>query len=268
MNFANLNPVYQALLGTLFSWGMTGFGAAFVYFTKKLDKKILDVMLGFAAGIMIAASFWSLLAPAIELSVELNLPKWLPAALGFMIGGLFLKLLHRILPHLHYGLRRNQANGIKTDWHKSTLLILAITLHNVPEGLAVGVAFGAAAAGLKGATVAGALALAIGLGLQNFPEGMAVSFPLRRTGMSRWKSFFYGQLSGIVEPISAVLGAALVLSSKRILPYALGFAAGAMIFVVAEELIPECQQSNNSDAATLGLLIGFTIMMILDVAMG
>jgi len=263
-----LHPVIQALMGTLFTWFMTALGAATVFGTKEVNRKLLDVSLGFAAGIMIAASYWSLLAPAIEMSEGSGVPKWLPAAVGFLGGGIFLRLVDKSLPHLHLGLPMEKAEGIKTSWHRSTLLILAITLHNIPEGLAVGVAFGAVAAGLPSATLPAAIALAVGIGLQNFPEGMAVSFPLRREGMSTGKAFWYGQLSGVVEPIAGVLGAALVLVARPILPYALAFAAGAMIFVVVEEVIPESQQNGYGDLATMGVMIGFTVMMILDVALG
>ena len=225
-------------------------------------------MLGFAAGVMIAASFWSLLSPSIELSEEMGLIPWIPAVIGFLAGGAFLRIIDRILPHLHLFESIEQAEGIKTSLKKSTLLVLAITLHNIPEGLAVGVAFGAVAAGIPSASLAGAIALALGIGLQNFPEGMAVSVPLRREGLSRAKSFWYGQLSGFVEPIAGVIGAAAVLSMRGILPYALAFAAGAMIFVVIEEAIPESQSSGNTDIATLGVMSGFAVMMVLDVGLG
>jgi ZIP family zinc transporter len=266
--FKDLNPIVQALLGTLFTWLLTASGAAVVFFARDLSRKMLDGMLGFAAGVMIAASFWSLLAPAIEMSEATNLPGWLPAVIGFLVGGVFLRLLDRLLPHLHLFLPIEQAEGIKTKWRRTTLLVMAITLHNFPEGLAVGVAFGAVAAGLPSATLAGAVALAVGIGIQNFPEGMAVSMPLRREGISRLKSFWYGQLSGTVEPLAGILGAALVLIARPILPYALAFAAGAMIFVVVEEVIPESQTGGHSDAATLGAMLGFALMMTLDVALG
>ena len=226
-------------------------------------------MMGFAAGVMIAASFWSLLAPAIEMSEEVsNLPKWLPALIGFMSGGLFLAGIDKVLPHLHSGFEMDQAEGIPTSWRRSVLLVLAITLHNIPEGLAIGVAFGAVVHGLPSASIGAAVALAIGIGLQNFPEGTAVSVPLRRDGMSRKKAFWYGQLSGSVEPIFGVVGVIAVISMQAILPYALSFAAGAMIFVVVEELIPESQLSGNTDTATLATLFGFSLMMVLDVALG
>lgn len=267
--FINLNPIVQALLGTLFTWGVTAIGAAMVFFFKSINRKILDSMLGFAAGVMIAASFWSLLAPAIDMAEEsVTLPAWFPAVIGFLLGGGFLWLVDRILPHLHIGLPTNEAEGIKTSWQRSILLVLAITLHNIPEGLAVGVAFGAVAAGIPSAGLAGAIALAIGIGLQNFPEGAAVSVPLRREGMSRVRSFFYGQASGLVEPMAGVVGAALVLAMRPILPYALAFAAGAMIYVVVEELIPESQSSKDTHFSTWGAMLGFAIMMLLDVALG
>jgi len=264
--FSQFSPIVQALIGTLFTWAMTAAGAASVFLTKKINRKVLDVMLGFAGGVMIAASFWSLLAPAIDMSEESGLPVWLPPAIGFLLGGVFLRLLDRILPHLHVG--EDQPEGVKTTWQRITLLVLAITLHNFPEGLAVGVAFGAVAAGYPSATIAGAIALAIGIGIQNFPEGIAVSMPLRTTGVSTKKSFWYGQLSAIVEPIAGVLGAAAVILFRPILPYAMAFAAGAMIFVVVEDLVPESHQEGNVDLATMGVMLGFTVMMILDVALG
>ncbi|MBN2020802.1 MAG: ZIP family metal transporter [Sedimentisphaerales bacterium] len=262
------NHVVQALIATLFTWGVTALGAAAVFLTKSMSRRILDFMLGFAAGVMIAASFWSLLAPAISMSEHLNHLAWFPAALGFLLGGLFIRVIDRVLPHLHLGFPASEAEGIKTSWHRSILLVLAITLHNIPEGLAVGVAFGALAAGSEHASFAAACALALGIGIQNFPEGLAVSVPLRGEGLSRLKSFWYGQLSGFVEPIAGVLGAAAVIMMQPLLPYALSFAAGAMIFVVAEEVIPESQHYGNTDLSTIGVLIGFVVMMILDVALG
>ncbi|MCF7847447.1 MAG: ZIP family metal transporter [Kiritimatiellales bacterium] len=262
--FAGLNHIQQALYATLFTWGMTALGASPVFFARTINQKMMDGLLGLAAGVMIAASFWSLLAPAIELSGG----SWIPATAGFVGGGLFLYVLDKILPHLHPGFPMEEAEGIHTSWQRSVLLVMAITLHNIPEGLAVGVAFGAVAAGIDGATLGAAIALAIGIGIQNFPEGTAVSMPLRREGMGRLKAFWYGQLSGAVEPVAGVLGAWAVLAMRPILPYALAFAAGAMIFVVVEELIPESQRENNTDFATLGAIIGFAIMMTLDVALG
>jgi ZIP family zinc transporter len=263
------HPAAQALFATLFTWGVTALGAALVFFFKTFNQKLLDAMMGFAAGVMIAASFWSLLAPAIEMAEDVSkFPVWFPALVGFLGGGLFLALLDKVLPHLHPGFDESQAEGVQTSWQRSVLLVLAITLHNIPEGLAIGVAFGAVAYGLPSATMGAAIALAIGIGLQNFPEGTAVSVPLRREGMSRSRSFFYGQLSGAVEPISGMLGAWLVLSMREVLPYALSFAAGAMMFVVVEELIPESQQKGNTDLATLAALLGFALMMTLDVALG
>ncbi|HSQ34774.1 MAG TPA: ZIP family metal transporter [Candidatus Binatia bacterium] len=266
--FGALDPILQSLLAALFTWGLTALGASAVFFKKDFNRHLLNGMLGFAAGVMIAASFWSLLAPAIAMSAAGPLPKWLPAVSGFLLGGAFLWLMDKLLPHLHRGLRLDQAEGIKTHWRKTILLVTAITLHNIPEGLAVGVAFGAVAADLPSSTLAGAVALALGIGLQNFPEGMAVSIPLRREGLSAGRCFFYGQLSAVVEPIAAVSGAAAVLHMRAILPYALAFAAGAMIYVVVEEVIPEAQRQENSDVATLGAMVGFAVMMFLDVALG
>ncbi len=266
--FKELDPVMQAFLATLFTWFVTGLGAALVFVFKTINRKVLDGMLGFAAGVMIAASFWSLLAPAIEMAEQTDTPAWIPAAVGFLAGGIFLWGVDKVLPHLHLGFPDEEAEGIKTSWQRSVLLVLAITLHNIPEGLAVGVAFGAIAADLPSASLAGAVALALGIGIQNFPEGAAVSIPLRREGFSRFKSFMYGQASGIVEPIAGVLGAMAVITMKPILPYALSFAAGAMIFVVVEELIPESQMEKNTDIATIGTMLGFAVMMILDVALG
>jgi ZIP family zinc transporter len=267
-SFVELHPVLQAFLATLFTWGMTAAGAALVFFGRELSRKTLDGMLGFAAGVMIAASFWSLLAPAIEMSENMGQPGWLPAVIGFLLGGAFLRLVDRLLPHLHIGFPMSEAEGVKTKWQRTTLLVLAITLHNIPEGLAVGVAFGAVAYGLPSATLAGAVALAIGIGIQNFPEGTAVSMPLRREGISKGRSFWYGQLSGMVEPVAGVLGALFVLIARPVLPYALAFAAGAMIFVVVEEVIPESQRGGNTDFATLGAILGFAVMMFLDVWLG
>jgi ZIP family zinc transporter len=266
--FTGLNPVMQALWATLFTWFLTALGAGMVFFFKSINRKVLDGMLGFAAGVMIAASFWSLLAPAIEMAEEGPLPAWVPAAVGFLAGGAFLWIVDKVLPHLHLGFPREEAEGIPTHWRRSVLLVLAITLHNIPEGLAVGVAFGALGADLPSATLAGAVALALGIGIQNFPEGAAVSVPLRREGFSRLKSFWYGQLSGVVEPIAGVLGAAAVILMRPILPYALAFAAGAMIFVVIEELIPESQLDKNTDVSTVGAMLGFAVMMTLDVSLG
>ncbi len=269
--FLSLGAVYQSLMGGLFTWGLTALGASLVFFFRTINQKILDAMLGFAAGVMIAASFWSLLSPAIEMSVAQGMIAWLPAVIGFLTGGIFLRICDAYIPHLHLGFPTDEAEGVTTSWRRATLLVLAITIHNIPEGLAIGVLFGAAASGIEaagGATVSAAIALAIGIGIQNFPEGTAVSVPLRREGVSMSKSFWYGQLSGVVEPASAVVGAAAVLMVKPILPYALAFAAGAMIYVVVEELIPESQLSGNTDIATMGTMIGFSIMMLLDVALG
>jgi len=261
------SPVEQALAAGLFTWGMTAAGAGLVFFFKEVNRKILDGMLGFAAGVMIAASFWSLLAPAIEHSEQSNpfLGGIVPVLFGFLLGGACMRLIDIFLPHLHPGAPPEETEGIKTTWHRSMLLISAITLHNIPEGLAVGVAFGAAA---SGDSIGAAIALAIGIGIQNFPEGAAVSLPLRREGLSRKESFWWGQLSALVEPIAAVLGAAVVVYMDPLLPYALAFAAGAMIFVVVEELVPEAHRGGNGDIATMGVMLGFSVMMVLDVGMG
>jgi len=264
--FENLNPILAALIGTSFTYLMTAFGAGMVFPFKKLNQKLLNGMMGFSAGVMIAASFWSLLNPAIELAVENGDIAWVPAVLGFLAGGAFLMFIDRILPHMH--LETNHKEGLSSSWQRSVLLVLAITLHNIPEGLAVGVAFGAAAAGMPGASIGAAIALAIGIGIQNFPEGAAVSMPLRREKMSVWKSFMIGQYSGIVEPIAGVIGALLAISMRSFLPYALSFAAGAMIYVVIEELIPESQMMKTTKVATVGAMLGFAVMMLLDVALG
>jgi ZIP family zinc transporter len=267
-SFTELHPVLQALLATTFTWLVTASGAALVFLFKDMPRKALDGMLGFTGGVMIAASYWSLLAPSIEMSEAQGMLPWFPPAVGFAAGALFLFGLDKLVPHLHLNFGQDESEGVKTQWKRTTLLVLAITLHNIPEGLAVGVAFGAAAAGLDGAELGGAMALAIGIGLQNFPEGIAVSMPLRRTGVSRRKAFFFGQLSAIVEPVAGVIGAAAVLVFQPILPYALAFAAGAMIYVVIEEVVPETQRDKHTDTAALGFIGGFLVMMILDVALG
>ena len=279
--FITQNPMLQALYAGLFTWGLTALGAGLVFFFNSSNRKILDSALGFTGGVMIAASFWSLLSPAIayvEIQNDMglsNTPVWLPPAIGFFLGALFLYILDKTIPHLHIFGKKEEAEGIETNWKKTVLLVLAIALHNIPEGLAVGVAFGALAnpelLGMDGHsvfTIGGAIALGIGIGIQNFPEGFAVSMPLRRMGVSRWKSWKWGQLSAIVEPIFAVLGAAIVMTVLPILPYALAFAAGAMIFIVVEEVIPESQRGGNTDLATMGLIGGFIVMMCLDVALG
>ena len=262
------NPILLALFATLFTWAVTALGSSMVFFFKTINQKVLNSMLGFAAGVMIAASFWSLLEPAIKMAEESGVTSWIPAVVGFLSGGAFLLIVDKILPHLHMSLKIDDAEGIKTSWQRSILLVMAITIHNIPEGLAVGVAFGALAINPDMGVLVGAMVLAFGIGLQNFPEGAAVSIPLRREGFSRWKAFNYGQLSGIVEPISGVLGAYLVLSITPLLPFALSFAAGAMIFVVVEELIPESQTGNETDYSTIGAMLGFAVMMALDVALG
>lgn len=264
--FESIDPILAALYATLFTWFLTALGAAFVFFFKTLNRAVLDGMLGFTGGVMIAASFWSLLSPAIAMSEGEGFVKVMPAAVGFLLGALFLFGLDKILPHLHINFKETE--GIKSPWQRTTLLVLAITLHNIPEGLAVGVLFGGVAAGIPEASIAGALTLALGIGIQNFPEGIAVAMPLRRMGMSRRRSFMYGQSSALVEPIAGVLGALAVTFFTPILPYALAFAAGAMIFVVVEEVIPETQQDKNTDIATMGLIFGFIVMMTLDVALG
>ena len=264
--FEKTDPVLGALYATLFTWGLTAFGASFVFFFKKMNRAILDGMLGFTGGVMVAASFWSLLAPGIEMSPGEGFVKVMPAAVGFGLGALFIFALDKVLPHMHINFKESE--GIKTPWHRTTLLVLAITLHNIPEGLAIGVLFGGVAAGIPEASIAGAVVLAIGIGIQNFPEGFAVSLPLRRQGLSKFKSWQWGQLSAIVEPIFAVIGAAIVLQVLPVLPYALAFAAGAMIFIVVEEVIPESQKGGNTDLATMGLIAGFIVMMTLDVGLG
>lgn len=268
--FLGLTPVMQALIATTGTWLLTAAGASLIFFVKTMNRQLLDGMLGFTGGVMIAASFWSLLAPAIEISEQTNpnLPNWLPAAIGFVGGALFLFALDKVLPHLHINFPIEKKEGVDTKLKSPLLLVLAITLHNIPEGLAVGVAFGAVAHGVEGASIGAAMALAIGIGLQNFPEGLAVAAPMRRLGLSRFKSFWYGQMSAIVEPVAGVIGAAAVIYALPILPYALAFAAGAMIYVVIEEVIPETQMDKYADTSTLGFIAGFTIMMILDVALG
>ncbi len=263
-----LAPTVQALLAGTFTWAATALGAAAVFLAREPGRRFLDTSLGFAAGVMIAASFWSLLAPALELGASGPLPHWVPAAIGFLLGGAGIYAIDKTLPHVHPRLKTEEAEGIHTTWRRQTLLVLAITLHNVPEGLAVGVAFGAAASGFPEATVGAAIALTLGMGLQNVPEGTAVALPLRREGVSAGRSFWYGQLSGIVEPLAAVVGATVVLQVRGILPYALAAAAGAMIFVVVEELIPEAQRAGDTDAPTIGALLGFALMMVLDNALG
>jgi ZIP family zinc transporter len=264
--FESIDPVLAALYATLFTWFLTALGASFVFFFKNMNRVVLDGMLGFTGGVMVAASFWSLLAPAIEMTAGEGFIKVIPASVGFFLGALFIFGLDKVLPHLHINFQESE--GVKSPWQRTTLLVLAITLHNIPEGLAVGVLFGGVAAGIPEASIAGALTLAIGIGIQNFPEGIAVSMPLRRMGMSRRKSFMYGQASALVEPIAGVLGAVAVTFFTPLLPYALAFAAGAMIFVVVEEVIPETQQDNNTDIATLGFIGAFIVMMMLDVALG
>ena len=266
--FESINPVLAAFYASLFTWVLTALGASLVFLFKGMNRGLLDGMLGFTGGVMVAASFWSLLAPGIEMSPGEGFVKVIPAVVGFGLGALFLFGLDKILPHLHINFKESEKEGVKSPWHRTTLLVSAITMHNIPEGLAVGVLFGGVAAGIPEATIGGAVALAMGIGIQNFPEGIAVSMPLRRQGVSRFKSFWYGQMSAIVEPIAAVIGALMVTFFTPILPYALAFAAGAMIFVVVEEVIPETQRDQYTDIATLGFIAGFIIMMTLDVALG
>ena len=264
----NINPIIGALLATLFTWTVTALGASIVFFFKKINKNVMDAMLGFAAGVMIAASFWSLLSPGIEMARNLNMIPWLITFIGFISGGLLLYIGDKVFNYFDKKLSKNKNNTGIPSFKRCLMLIFSITLHNIPEGLAVGVAFGSVVYGLGGATISSACLLALGIGLQNFPEGTAVSVPLRREGMNTKKAFFYGQLSGIVEPISGVLGALLVLKVRMLLPFLLSFAAGAMIYVVVQELIPESQTNKRKDLMALFTLIGFSVMMILDVALG
>ncbi|WOX57984.1 ZIP family metal transporter [Methanoculleus receptaculi] len=266
--FLSLPPVVQALLGGCFTWSFTALGAAVVFMTRRFNQRLLDGMMGFAGGVMVAASFWSLLIPALDLAEEMEFIPWLPVASGFAAGWIFLMLLDRIIPHLHIGFPVEEAEGMKSSLHHTTLLVLAITMHNIPEGLAIGVAFGAVALAIPQATIAGAMALTIGIAIQNFPEGLAVSMPLRREGISRLRCFWYGQLSAVVEPVMAVIGAAVVILARPALPVALAFAAGAMVFVVIEEVIPESLKNGFEATATSGFLAGFLVMMILDVGLG
>jgi len=261
-----IHPVILAFIAGLFTWGMTAFGAAAIFLTKDVERRILDVMLGFTAGVMSAAVYWSMLAPAFKIAAAGHSLPWVPVAVGFLVGGVFLRGLDKILPHLQLGVPIEKAEGIKTRWHRPTLLILAMILHNIPEGLAIGIAFGAIAVVPSAATLQSAVALAIGIGIQDIPEGLAVAVPLRRERLSRLKSFWYGQLSGIVEPVAAVVGALVVLLAQSILPYTLAFAAGAMFFIIVEEIIPESQRGGNAALATMGTIVGFVVMMILDVA--
>lgn len=266
--FSNLSPILQGFLATLFTWSVTALGAAVVFFFKNFDKRILNTMLGFGAGVMIAASFWSLLSPAIELSQELGYNGFIIPAIGFLLGGLFLIFADKLMDTYSYGnVVQKEEESKSVRYKKSILLVLAVTLHNIPEGLAVGVAFGGVAAGIPGTSVAAAVILALGIGFQNFPEGAAVSLPLRSEGLSRTKSFFYGQASGLVEPISGVIGVIAALAVRSLLPFLLSFSAGAMIAVVGAELLPEASIENKK-LTTLGLILGFIVMMVLDVALG
>jgi len=265
--FVELPNAIQALLAGCFTWGITLLGSSCVFFAKKPNQKTLDVMLGFAGGVMLAASFWSLLDPAISISEALGYKAWFPPVVGFLAGGFSLRLLDMLMPHLHPSMAYTAPDGPPSKLQRTVLLVIAITIHNIPEGMAIGVAFGAAGMS-SGSSAMNAAVLALGIGLQNFPEGLAVSMPLRREGLSRMRAFMYGQLSALVEPVFAVIGAVLVQAAQPLLPYALAFAAGAMIFVVAEEVIPESQSGGNSDIAVIGMLVGFALMMVLDVALG
>lgn len=266
--FKSIDPIMGALVATTFTWALTAFGASSVFLFKTMRRSFLDTMLGFTGGVMVAASFFSLLSPAVELSEGEGLLKAVPASIGFLLGALFLFGLDKVMPHLHINFKESEKEGAKTPWHRTTLLVLAITMHNIPEGLAVGVLFGGVAAGIDGASMEAAVILAMGIGIQNFPEGIAVSMPLRRHGVSRRKSFWYGQLSAVVEPVFGVLGAWAVFTFEPILPYALAFAAGAMIYVVIEEVVPETQRDKYTDIATIGFIVGFVVMMALDVGLG
>ena len=269
--FEAQSPLLQAFLSGVVAWAAVAAGAAGVALLRRIDQRLLDLMLGFAAGVMLAASFWSLLAPSIELAGNLSIPAWLPAASGLALGGLFLRVMDAVLPHLHPGYPPSAAEGVRTAWHRTTLLVTAITLHHIPEGLALGIAFGAVGAGLDSAGVvpiSGAVALTIGMAIQGFPEGAAVALPIRAAGMSRPRSFWYGQLSAAIDPIAAVVGALAVVAVQDLLPYALAFAAGAMIYVIVEEIIPGSQRHGNEHLATVAVIGGFAVMMILAVALG
>lgn len=265
---SNLHPVVQAFLAGIFTWGMTALGAAGVFLTRDINRKFLDVMLGFAAGVMSAAVYWSMLAPALKISAAQHKLAWIPMAVGFLLGGVCLRGIDKVIPHLQFDFPLEKAEGIKTHWHRPTLLILAMILHNIPEGLAIGIAFGAIAVSSSATTLQAAIALAVGIGIQDIPEGLAVSLPIRREGVSRLKSFWYGQLSGIIEPVASIIGAMVVILAQSILPYTLAFAAGAMFFIVVEEIIPESQRGGNAALATMGTIVGFVVMMVLDVAFG
>lgn len=260
--YVNLNYPIQALIASLFTWGITSLGAAVVFLFKKVNKNTMDAMLGLSAGVMLAATFWSLLSPALEMAENLKLISWLIVSLGVLSGGLLLFCGDKIFDRITK--KKTNSHSIK----RSLMLIFSITLHNIPEGMAIGVAFGSVFYNLEGATLAAAVMLAIGIGIQNFPEGSAVSLPLRREGMSPQKAFFFGMLSGIVEPISAVVGAILVIKVQVLLPILLSFAGGAMIYVVVQELIPESQTNKKKDLMALFTILGFLLMMIFDVSLG
>lgn len=270
--FLELSPVWQALVAGTFTWLLTAIGATAVFFKNRFSERSSDIMMGFAAGVMIAASFWSLLSPAIEILEFRGSVAWLGVAFGFLVGAGFLRIADKLMPHLHPGfMELSAAEGPHTEWRRSTLLLSAMTIHNIPEGAALGIAFGALAHNtdlVAASSISGAIALTLGIGLQNVPEGLAVAMPLRRMGRSKRRAFFFGQASALVEPVAAVAGAILVIQTAWILPYALAFAAGAMIFVAVEELIPESQSHGNTDLATMSTIVGFTVMMCLDVGLG
>ena len=268
----NLTPIMQGLVATIFTWAITALGACLVFFFKTVDRKILNCMLGFGAGVMVAASFWSLLNPAIELCSELGYSQIILPSIGFFAGGIFIILADKMMDKYSYGVITESdeiaRDSIVKKYKKSILLVVAVTLHNIPEGLAVGVAFGGVAAGIPSATIGAAMSLALGIGLQNFPEGAIISMPLRGEGMSRPKSFLMGVLSGAVEPVAGVLTILAAGIIVPVLPYLLSFAAGAMLYVVVEELIPEMSEGSHSNIGTVLFAVGFSVMMILDVALG
>jgi ZIP family zinc transporter len=266
-NIIQLNPVILALIGTCFTFLATAAGASMVFFVRNnVNENTQHGFLGFAAGVMIAASVWSLLIPAIEMAEAQGNIGWIPAGGGFLLGGIFLFMLDKLLPHMHMGSEKPE--GLKSSFKRTTMLVLAVTLHNIPEGMAVGLSFGLAAQSNSIAALTASFALAIGMGLQNFPEGAAISLPLKKEGFSSKKSFVYGSLSGIVEPFAGVIAVLLVGGISSVMPWMLAFAAGAMIYVVAEELIPESQSVEHSHAGTIGTMLGFLLMMVLDVALG
>jgi ZIP family zinc transporter len=264
--FIHLNPIAQATLMASLNWFFTAMGASVVFGFKNLSRRALDVMLGFASGVMLSATFWSLLLPSTEISRQNHLPIWLPGSVGLLLGWIFMRGLDIVIPHLHIGAPEGGEEGLSTHWRKTLLLVLAVTLHNLPEGIIVGVSFSASSLNPQIAPLSASLALSLGVGIQDFPEGLAVAVPLRREGLSRWKSFFYGQLSGVVEPLGALLTAFGTTLAKAALPFAMGFSAGAMLTVILEDLVPEFHSEANAHLAMLGLMIGFILMMIMDLA--